>query len=129
MLIRWSEMMQGIEIAQLPTDRLTENRAGILRSWIADRRVLAVVGLAVVGTGLALGWNWLTAVGIAPAIVSAAPCLIMCALGLCVIGRNHQACSNRPSPGAGEPPARKEPSAVASPLTSETGFTRRGGAD
>jgi protein SCO1/2 len=66
-----------------------------LRSWVGDRRVLAVAGLAVTGTGLGLGWDWLTAVGVAPLIVSAAPCLLMCALGLCMMGRGHQASSSR----------------------------------
>jgi len=64
---------------------------GVLRSWIGSRRVLAVAGLGVTGGGLALGWDWLTTVGVAPLIVSAAPCLIMCALGLCMMGRGHQA--------------------------------------
>lgn len=64
---------------------------GVLRSWISDRRVLAAAGLAVTGTGLGLGWDWLTAVGVAPLIVTAAPCLLMCALGLCMMGRGHQA--------------------------------------
>lgn len=67
---------------------------GVLRSWIGDRRVLAVAGLAVTGTGLGLGWDWLTAVGIAPLIVSTAPCLIMCALGLCMMRRGHQPSSS-----------------------------------
>ena len=58
---------------------------GVLRSWIGNRRVLAVAGLGVTGGGLALGWGWLSTVGIAPLIVSAAPCLIMCALGLCMM--------------------------------------------
>jgi hypothetical protein len=64
---------------------------GALRSWIGNRRVLAVAGLGVTGGGPALGWDWLTAVGIAPLIVSAAPCLITCALGVCMTGRGHQA--------------------------------------
>jgi hypothetical protein len=81
---------------------------GGLRSWISDRRVLAVAGLAVIGGGLAVGWDWLAAVGVAPLIVSAAPCLIMCALGLCMMGRGRQASSNPPVTGAAEPPARAE---------------------
>jgi len=80
-----------------------------LRSWIDDRRVLAVAGLAVSGTGLGLGWDWLTAVGIAPLIVTAAPCLIMCALGLCMMGRGHQASSVQPDARAGEPSTRTDP--------------------
>ena len=66
---------------------------GLLRSWISDWRVLGVAGLAVTGTGL--GWNWLTAVGIAPIIVSTAPCLIMCAFGVCMMGRNRHTSSNQ----------------------------------
>jgi hypothetical protein len=60
---------------------------GVLRSWVGNRRVLAVAGLGVTGSGLALGWGWLTTVGIAPLIVAAALCLIMCALGLCMMPR------------------------------------------
>ena len=68
---------------------------GLLRSWISDWRVLGVAGLAVTGTGLGLGWNWLTAVGIAPIIVSTAPCLVMCALGVCMMGRSRHTSSNQ----------------------------------
>ena len=73
--------------------------------WLRDRRVLAGAGLVVAGSGLALGWGWLTAVGVAPLIASAAPCIVMCALGLCMMGRGHQ-------PGSGSPrSAPTEPSA------------------
>ena len=81
---------------------------GLLRSWIRDWRVLAVAGLAVIGTGLGLGWDWLTAIGIAPIIVSVAPCLIMCALGVCMMGRGHKASSTEPASGAVEPSTRTD---------------------
>jgi hypothetical protein len=68
----------------------------VVRSWLRDRRVLAVAGLVIGGSGLALGWGWLTAIGIAPLIVAAAPCLLMCGLGLCMMGRGHQAGSAKP---------------------------------
>lgn len=77
----------------------------VVRSWIRDRRFLAGAGLVVGGSGLALGWDWLTAIGLAPLIVSAAPCLLMCALGLCIMGRGHQANSANPGAAAGEPTA------------------------
>jgi hypothetical protein len=83
-----------------------------LRDGMRDRRALAVAGLAVVGIGLALGWNWLTAVGIAPLVVSAAPCLVMCALGLCMMRMSQPACSGQPAQGAGEPPTRTDPPAA-----------------
>ena len=81
-------------------------RGGGLPSWIGNRRVLAVAGLALGGAGLALGWDWLTAVGIAPLIVATAPCLIMCALGLCMMGKGNKAASVQPPARAGEPGAR-----------------------
>ena len=98
--------MQSIKIAKPPIDY-----PGPLRSWIGDRRVLAVAGLAIIGIGLALGWNRLAAIGVAPLIVAAAPCLIMCALGLCMMGKSHQASSGEPTPGAAEPSMPTEPSA------------------
>ena len=78
----------------------------VARSWVQDRRVQAGAGLAVAGSGLALGWDWLTAVGVAPLIVSAAPCLLMCALGLCMMGRGHHANTANPGPASGEPSTR-----------------------
>ena len=111
--------MQSIEIAKPPVDS-----TGLLRSWIADRRLLAVAGLAVTGVGLALGWGWLGAVGVAPLIVSAAPCLVMCALGLCMMGRSHQACSSQPAQ-AGEPSTRPVTAAVANAIFDATGVRLR----
>lgn len=100
--------MQSIEIAKPPADT-----TGLLRSWIGNRRLLlAVAGLVVASTGLAFGWNWLTAVGVAPLLVSAAPCLVMCALGLCMMGKGQQACSSQPTPGVAEPPTRADPPAA-----------------
>jgi hypothetical protein len=75
----------------------------VVRSWLGNRYVLAVGGLALGGSGLALGWDWLTAIGLAPLIVSAAPCLLMCAFGLCMMGRGHQANSANPEPASGDP--------------------------
>jgi hypothetical protein len=102
--------MQSIEIAEPPSGSPTYDRTGVYRSWIGDHRVVAVSGFAVSAIGLALGWDRLTAVGIAPLIVSAAPCLIMCAFGLCMMGRNYQSCSSQPKPEAGEPPTRTDSS-------------------
>ena len=37
---------------------------GVLRSWLGNRYVLTIVGLAIAGSGLTLGWSWLTAIGV-----------------------------------------------------------------
>lgn len=85
--------------------------AADVRSWLGNRRVLAVSGLALGGSGLALGWDWLTAVGIAPLLISVAPCLIMCALGMCMMGRGQQAASGQPTPNTIESSAPTDPPA------------------
>lgn len=59
------------------------NRVGGMRS------MLAVIALALMGVGLAWQWSWLVAIGVAPLLVSAVPCVAMCALGLCM----HRMCS------------------------------------
>jgi hypothetical protein len=82
---------------------------GVLRSWIGNRYVLAIVGLAVAGSGLALGWSWLTAIGIAPLIVSTAPCLVMCAVGACMMCRRNPGATAPSAPPTDTPrPASQE---------------------
>jgi hypothetical protein len=65
--------------------------------------------LVITSTGLVGGWNWLTAVGIAPIIVSVAPCLVMCALRMCMMGRGRKAPSNDLAPEPVERPTRSDP--------------------
>jgi hypothetical protein len=77
---------------------------GVLRSWIGNRYVMAIVGLAVAGSGLALGWSWLTAVGIAPV----APCLVMCAVCLGMMCRHSQGGAAPSAPPTGAPPPTSE---------------------
>jgi hypothetical protein len=47
------------------------------------RVVIASAALALISGLLAWQWSWLAAIGVAPLLVSAAPCVAMCALGLC----------------------------------------------
>ena len=46
-----------------------------------------LIGLAAAGIPLALwgGWDWLAATGLASVLIGVAPCLVMCALGLCMV--------------------------------------------
>jgi hypothetical protein len=57
----------------------------VIRPWLTGRRGLIIGGLALTVTGLALGWSWLSAIGVAPVILSLAPCAAMCALGACAM--------------------------------------------
>jgi hypothetical protein len=47
------------------------------------RGVLVTPAIAL-GTGVGPNWSWLVAPGIAPAILTALPCPVMCGAGLCV---------------------------------------------
>lgn len=59
-----------------------------LRYYLGGRRAwLALAALAGLG-GLVLNWNWLVVIGAAPLLLALAPCAVMCALGLCMMGRS-----------------------------------------
>jgi hypothetical protein len=53
------------------------------------KRLLLIGGGAAVAivAASAWQWSWLVAVGVIPVLLSFAPCLLMCGLGLCMMGR------------------------------------------
>ena len=80
------------------------NRADQLRGWLVSPRGLIVVALAIIGTGLALSWNWVVAAGFAPLLLSLAPCAAMCALGVCMMAKGNASCAKQGSADNAEPP-------------------------
>lgn len=64
-------------------------------SWLSNRRLVVVLALGIVGAGAAFNWSWLTAIGVAPILISLAPCAVMCALGLCMRGGGGKACATK----------------------------------
>jgi hypothetical protein len=58
-----------------------------IRRALGGPRGLLILGIALIAGGLALGWGWLTAVGLAPIILALAPCAAMCAIGACAMSR------------------------------------------
>jgi hypothetical protein len=82
--------------SSLPSTRTAQD---VLGPWFSGRRGLILGGVAIVVAGLALGWNWLSAIGVAPIILSVAPCAAMCALGACAMMRGNSSCAK---PGAQE---------------------------
>lgn len=69
----------------------------LIRIALHNRMVL-VAGTAIALGGLGLGWGWLTAIGLAPLILSVAPCLIMCALGMCMMGKAAKSVPDQAAP-------------------------------
>jgi hypothetical protein len=69
-------------------------RVGRLSRGLRSRRALIVLAAAAIALGVGFNWSWLVAAGIAPLLLSALPCVVMCALGLCVMrmgGRSNDA--------------------------------------
>jgi hypothetical protein len=71
----------------------TGNTLGSLKHRLG-RRGLIVLGVLVVAAGLALNWSWLVAIGVAPLLLTALPCVAMCALGLCMMPKGGNAPAN-----------------------------------
>ena len=67
----------------------------ILRSG-RHRLVLAVLALGVIAVAAASQWSWLVAIGVAPLLLSIAPCAVMCGLGLCMHRMGGGKCSAPP---------------------------------
>jgi hypothetical protein len=64
---------------------------------------LFVGAATVMGGGMALNWGWLTAIGLAPVLVSLAPCAAMCGLGLCMKGGSGSKCNDAGTANAIQP--------------------------
>lgn len=77
---------------------LTRDVLAAFRYYIGGRRALLILGVAALAGGLAFNWSWLVAIGAAPIILSVAPCLVMCALGLCM----HKTFNGPAQPSTGE---------------------------
>ena len=68
----------------LSNARASSGASAMFKRLGGARLVLAGLALAPIGAGLAWQWSWLVAIGVAPLLISAAPCVAMCALGLCM---------------------------------------------
>lgn len=55
-----------------------------LRYYLGGRRGYLILAAVAIAGGLAFNWSWLAAAGIAPLLLTALPCVAMCALGLCM---------------------------------------------
>lgn len=99
----------------LSRDILSASKYGIyrLRSRLGTRG-LVVLGGAVIAVGLALNWRWLVAIGVAPLLLTALPCVAMCALGVCMMPKgeesrgNHEAADDARPEKTALPAAKKQ---------------------
>lgn len=70
---------------------LLRDMLSAIRHHLGSRTGLVAMAAIALGGGAYFNWTWLVAAGIAPLIISAAPCAAMCALGLCMSGRSKTA--------------------------------------
>jgi hypothetical protein len=111
------ELTNTPEITQPPESSLLQDFAALLRYWahaawtrIGRRRALILLGITLAGAGIAFNWSWLAAIGVAPIILSLAPCAAMCALGLCMnkmAGSKSCSTGQQADQGSRETPAQK----------------------
>jgi len=78
------------------TERATTTIWNAIR--VRPRAVLVTAALAIVTIGLAMNWSALVAAGIAPLLISALPCAVMCALGLCMNRMGKSSCATEAPP-------------------------------
>ena len=71
-----------------PASSLTRDLIYALRYYLGNWRALLILATIAIVGGLALNWNWLVAVGLAPILLSTLPCLVMCAVGVCAMCRS-----------------------------------------
>lgn len=63
---------------------LANNFLSMGRYYLGNRMALLILAVVTMAGGAALNWSWLVAIGVAPILLSALPCLVMCGLGLCM---------------------------------------------
>lgn len=100
------------QIPQIARAPMKANAGERVRSWLTSPRGLLLVGIAVIAAGLALGWNWVVALGVAPIILAVAPCALMCALGMCMMGMGRKTAN----PTCAAEPKMAEPASRAIPV-------------
>lgn len=86
-------MIPSSRPADEPQPPLARDLLHLARYYVGGRRGLLILAGVALVAGLTLNWGWLTAVGVAPILISLLPCAAMCALGLCMSRTGGKACS------------------------------------
>jgi hypothetical protein len=83
-----------VKVAVASETSLAQDVRALLAHWFGGRRGLLLAGVLAATGGLWLGWSSLVAAGLAPLLLSVLPCVVMCALGLCMKGHSKSHDSN-----------------------------------
>src|SRR5919109_2865405 len=107
-----------------PDTSLARDLLDIARYYLGGWRGIIVLASVAVVAGLAFNWSWLVAAGIVPVLLTALPCVAMCALGLCMHRMGGRSCSTNtsatPTPRESGVDDTPTPSREIPPVTSTT---------
>lgn len=112
---------------QMPTVTQTSPIGGVVRTvrpYLGGRRGLVLLAAVALIAGAALNWGWLVAAGVAPLLLTALPCVAMCALGLCANKMMGKSGSTDAAPEKPTDPAVDETSPTTLAKTAETQLQR-----
>ena len=70
--------------------------ARLLNTAIRQPVFAVAIAAAVIGLGLYLNWPTVVALGLAPLVLTIAPCALMCALGLCGMSASKNTANRKP---------------------------------
>ena len=70
--------------------------ANLAARTIGQPILLVASGALIIGAGLYLNWPAIAALGLAPLILTFAPCALMCALGLCAMSASRNKSDGKP---------------------------------
>ena len=85
------------------------------RYYLGSRFGLLAIAAVVLGLGAYSSWGWLVAAGIAPLLLTFAPCAVMCALGMCAMGGKSKNPTDVASAGSVEGTDTKLPLSLTAP--------------
>lgn len=85
--------LQNAEPGTLSTKNLV---AQVITSLVRRPIFLVSGGALIIGAGLYLNWPAVVTLGLAPLILTLAPCAVMCALGLCAISGSKNKSDGKP---------------------------------
>lgn len=94
------KQLQNIEPSTLSTKHLV---ARVITSAIRKPIFLVASAALIIGAGLYLNWPAIVTLGLAPLILTFAPCALMCAFGLCAMSGNKNKTDGKPPAQDDEP--------------------------
>jgi hypothetical protein len=96
-----------------------------LKGWVTGPRRWMLLGAVVVAGGLAMGWDQLVLLGIAPILVTLLPCLVMCGAMCMMKCKDKKGKATEP----GEAPDVQANVEASTAVTTETASANRQAAD